>query len=130
MKKFDYPSSCIAYSRGNGKFEIQKLPAQVQFSSVNAALCTDLNNDGKNDVILGGNKFDMLPQFCRLDASYGNVLINNGNKNFSMLESNQSGLEVEGQVKDIKLINSKDKKYILFLRNNDYPAMYKINNSK
>jgi hypothetical protein len=72
----------------------------------------------------------MLPQFCRLDASYGNVLINNGDKNFTMLESNQSGLEVEGQVKDIKLINSKDKKYILFLRNNDYPAMYKINNSK
>lgn len=130
VKKFDYPSSCIAYNRGNRNFEIQKLPAQAQFSCVNAVLCTDVNNDGKNDIILGGNKFDMLPQFCRLDASYGGVLINNGNKDFAVLESNRSGLEVDGQVKDIKLINSKDKKYILFLRNNDYPAMYKINSSK
>lgn len=130
IKEFNYPSSCIAYSRGNGKFEIQKLPQVVQFSCMNAVLCTDINNDGKNDIVLGGNKFDMLPQFCRLDANYGTVLINNGNKNFTALESGKSGLSLEGQVKDIKLITRKDQSYLLFIRNNDYPALYKINTTR
>ena len=53
----------------------KNLPDYVQFSSVNAILCTDINHDGKIDLILGGNKFEFLPQFGRLDASYGHVLI-------------------------------------------------------
>ena len=59
-------------------FSISKLPVQVQFSSVNAILCTDINGDGETDLIMGGNKFGFLPQFSRLDASFGHVLINNG----------------------------------------------------
>ncbi|MDP9231069.1 MAG: VCBS repeat-containing protein, partial [Bacteroidota bacterium] len=73
VKKFNYSSSCIAINEGNGKFTIQKLPTMVQLSSVNAILCFDVNGDNKKDLILGGNQFGFLPQFCRLDASFGHV---------------------------------------------------------
>ena len=30
----------------------------VQLSSVNAIHCTDINDDGKIDMVIGGNEFD------------------------------------------------------------------------
>ncbi|NJO25968.1 MAG: hypothetical protein HC867_09705 [Bacteroidia bacterium] len=54
IKFFNYSSTCIGYNEGNGKFTIRKLPAEVQYSSVNAILCKDLNGDNKIDLVLGG----------------------------------------------------------------------------
>ena len=128
VKYFNYPSSCIALNKGNGKFDIKALPQTIQFSSVNAILCTDINNDGKPDLILGGNKFDFLPQFGRLDASAGDVLINNGKGNFYLPENFSSGLDLTGQVRDIKKIKTKNGECFLVLQNNEYPLLYKLNN--
>jgi len=126
VKKFDYPGSCIAFNEGNGNFSIKKLPADVQFSSVNAILCTDINQDGKADLVLGGNQFGFQPQFGRLDASMGHVLINNGNKNFESIPSAQSGLALRGEIKDIVEVPGKKTRYILILQNNETPSLYKI----
>jgi enediyne biosynthesis protein E4 len=126
VKQFNYPSSCIAINNGKGNFTIQKLPPAVQFSSVNAISYADLNQDGFTDLILAGNKFEFLPQFERLDASFGNVLVNEGKGKFNCLEPMQSGLQLEGEVRDIVQIKKSDKTCFLFLRNNDYPALYEI----
>lgn len=126
VKLFNYCSSIIAWNDGNNHFTIQTLPAQIQFSSANAILCTDINNDGKKDIIIAGNEFGFPPQFGRLDASYGNVLINNGNKQFTVLDYNESGIELTGMVRDIQQINGLKKKQILFLRNSNYPVLYQV----
>ncbi len=128
-KIFNYPASCIAINKGNGKFEVKTLPQMVQFSSVNAILCTDVNNDGKTDLILGGNKFDFQPQFGRLDASFGTILINDGEGNFTPLDPSKSGLQLTGQIRDVKEIKNKEGTYILILQNNEYPLLYKLNNN-
>ncbi len=128
VKKFNYASSIIAINKGNGRFEIQKLPSMAQISSTNAIQQVDINKDGYMDLILGGNNFGFLPQFGRLDASYGDVLINNGKGGFTRLDYLQSGLEVKGMVRDIKEISSAQKTYILFLISDGYPALYEINN--
>ncbi len=126
VKTFNYSSTCIAMNEGNGKFTVKKMPVMVQLSSVNAALCTDVNHDGYTDLILGGNKFDFLPQFSRLDASNGDVLLNDGKANFTLLPSAQSGLQLPGQVRDIKEIAGRKENYIIVLRNNEYPVLYKV----
>lgn len=126
VKLFNYTSSVIAVNDGKGNFSIRKMPAVVQFSSVNAILVTDVNNDGKDDLIIGGNKFGFLPQFCRIDASYGTVLLNDGKGNFSPLTQAQSGISVRGEVKDIKLLTKGDNKNILVMQNNSYPVMYHL----
>jgi len=125
VKTFNYSSSVIAWNEGNGKFTVQLLPLQVQLSSVNAILCKDVNSDGKPDLVLGGNITECLPQFGRLDANYGIILENNGNRQFTEISPAQTAISITGMVRDIKWINGNKGSYILFLRNNDYPVIYK-----
>jgi hypothetical protein len=124
VKQFNFSSSCIALNEGNGKFTIRKMPLEVQLSCVNAIKCSDINNDGKPDLILGGNDFSFLPQFSRLDASYGHLLMNKGKGEFEWIAPGQSGIDIPGEIKDIVEIPVKDKKFFLFLLNNDYPVLY------
>lgn len=120
-------ANCIAYNDGKGNFNIELLPFIAQLSSVQASVIADINQDGKNDIVMAGNFFDLLPQFCSIDASYGQVLLNKGNKNFDPVSSIASGLSVKGQVRDITLVKQKNKTGLLLLRNNDTPLYYQIN---
>ncbi|MEO6707807.1 MAG: VCBS repeat-containing protein, partial [Ginsengibacter sp.] len=126
VKQFNYASSIIALNKGNGKFVIQKLPPLVQISSINAMHQMDINSDGFPDLIIGGNKFGFPPQFGRLDASYGDVLINNHKGNFTRLNYHKTGLEIKGEIKDIVEVSSLQNKYLLFMVNNEYPVLYEI----
>lgn len=126
VKTFNYTASCVAINKGNGQFEIKEIPTQAQLSSVNAILCNDVNNDGKIDIIIGGNTTECLPQFGRCDANYGQILLNDGKGNFETMSEKSSGVNVSGNVKDIKLIHCKNENQILFLRNNDKPVLYSI----
>jgi hypothetical protein len=129
VKEFNYPSSIVAINNGNGNYTIQKLPVMTQLSSVNSIHCLDVDHDGTLDLVLGGNLYDFLPQFERLDASFGDVLLNDGKGKFTWVEQKKSGLNVQGQVRDIVEISNKNSRYILFLLNNDYPVLYNLNNS-
>jgi hypothetical protein len=124
VKNINNLSSVIAINDGKGNFTIQQLPSNIQFSSVNAIQCVDVNNDGKKDIVLGGNNYGVLPQFGRLDASCGDVLINNGKMKFTSLTVSQSGVNVKGEVRAIDAINTATKKYLLFTVNNQKPVWY------
>ena len=79
----------------------------------------DINGDGKTDLILGGNEFGFQPQLGRLDASTGDVLLNDGKGNFLVQGIDQTGIEIKGQVRDMVTIKRKGQAGILFLINND-----------
>jgi hypothetical protein len=127
VKQFNYPASCVAFNKGNGQFTIAKFPSMIQLSSVNAIHCIDLNDDGRPDIVCGGNQLDFIPQLERLDASMGDVLINNGKGSFRWIESNRTGLDLRGQLRDIAEIRSRKKNYLLFLQNDEYPVLYQVN---
>lgn len=124
-KVFDYPTSVIAWNEGGGKFHIQPLPVAVQLSSLNAILPADINGDGLPDLLLGGNQFGFMPQFGRLDASFGQVLINKGKRQFELLSPTLSGVELRGQVRDIVAIRGKAKTQYLFLQNDQKPVLFR-----
>jgi hypothetical protein len=130
VKTVNYASSCVAYNDGKGNFTIKKLPTNVQLSSVNSIAVKDLDNDKFPDLVLAGNFFDLLPQFCRLDASRGIVLHNNQKGNFSVVNDSKSGLNIDGEVKDIKTINIQNQLYYLFLKNSQYPDLYQFQNNQ
>lgn len=127
IKLFNYSSSCIAFNDGNGKFSLQKMPPPLQLSSVNAVKCVDVNGDGFTDFVTGGNLFIFPPQLGRLDAGFGNILLNDGKGKFTCMTPAQSGLNITGEVRDIVEITKKGKSYLLFLRNDDHPVMYQLN---
>ncbi|HMG67842.1 MAG TPA: VCBS repeat-containing protein, partial [Chitinophagaceae bacterium] len=126
-KEFNYSSSCVAINNGNGNFTIQKLPAMAQLSCINRFHCMDLNNDGSIDLVIGGNQFGFLPQFERLDANLGDVLLNNGKGGFIWQDAPKTGLKLRGEVRDIAGIKTKKGMCLLFLQNNEYPVLYKVN---
>jgi hypothetical protein len=130
IKEINYTSSCIAFSKGTGNFEIQALPAGVQLSSVRAVAFADVNGDGHVDLLLGGNEFNFQPQLGRLDASLGNVLLNDGQGNFTLIDEGGSGLGLIGMVRDIALLKGKYGIYLLFLRNNEYPVLFRLKKYK
>ena len=126
-RQFNYSSSCVATNKDNGQFLLSKLPPLIQLSSVNAIHCMDVNTDGYLDLVLGGNQFNFQPQLGRLDASAGDILMNNGKGNFLTLASRQTGLALRGQLRDIVEIRGREKRYLLFLQNDEYPALYQAN---
>jgi len=85
------------------------------------------NSDGKIDLVTGGNQFGFLPQFERLDASFGDLLINNGNGDFIWQDARKTGLKLRGEMRDIEEVKSDANKCLLFLQNNEYPQLLKVN---
>jgi hypothetical protein len=126
VKVFNYCQSIVVYNDGHRKYTVHELPLAAQLSSVNSIVSEDINKDGKADLLLGGNITDCLPQFGRMDANYGLVLINKGNREFIEMPSSQTGITVTGMVRDIKMIPGANNRYVLFLRNDDFPVMYKL----
>ncbi|HYH14588.1 MAG TPA: VCBS repeat-containing protein, partial [Flavisolibacter sp.] len=130
VKTFTFNSSSLAINKGSGQFDVQRLPMPVQFSCVNKIKAIDVNNDNKLDLVMGGNKLHWLPQFSRLDASYGSVLINKGGGKFASLSSLESGLKLKGEVRDLLNLSTKDQQYVLFLLNDEYPQLFQLQTQK
>ncbi len=128
QRQVTFQESAIAINKSNGDFEIKKLPKEVQFSSVNAICVMDVNHDGILDLVLGGNQFEFKPQFSRLDANYGSVLLGNNKGDFSWLPNSKSGFFVKGEIKNIKTIQSKNNKISLIaIINDSAPKIFKHN---
>ena len=120
--------SMIAINKGNGKFEIKVLPKEVQFSCVNAICTLDVNKDGILDILLGGNQYEFKPQFARLDANYGSVLLGNKNGTFSWTPYKESGFFMRGEVKHLKTIKSKNNSTVIIaVINDNKPKIFKRN---
>ena len=113
-------SSIILINNGDFSFEVKKLPNETQFSPIYAITTADFDNDGDQDIILGGNLNGVMPEFGRYDASFGNYLENLGNAGFKYHQKGK-GLKVNGQIRDLKIIN----KELFIAKNNDSLEVYK-----
>lgn len=127
VKQFNYYNSCLAINNGNGNFTIEPLPSMSQLSCINVFQVLDINNDKLPDLVTGGNQFGFLPQFERLDASFGDILINDGNGKFIWQNDANTGINLRGEMRDIKEIKMKDKTCLLFLQNNEQPVLLELN---
>ncbi|HTM91125.1 MAG TPA: hypothetical protein VL095_01810, partial [Flavisolibacter sp.] len=54
-------------------------------------------------------------------------LINTGAGDFIWQDASKTGLNLRGELRDIVELKSKGKTCLLFLQNNDYPALFKLN---
>jgi hypothetical protein len=128
VKEVTNSKSVVALNMGNAEFNIVDLPNQVQFSSVNAIEVLDLNKDDHLDLILGGNEYNYKPQYSRLDANFGSVLLGDGTGEFNWTNYSDSGLFIKGEVKNINQLKSKNQMHLIFGINNEQPKLFKLNN--
>lgn len=124
IKKLNYQKSCVAINKGDNTFEIIELPQKIQLSSVQSVICEDINKDGNIDLVLAGNYYHFKPQFARLDASYGEVLLGKGNGHFEVTDSKKTGFFIKGEVRDMKLLDIPDGKLLIAARNNENPKTF------
>ena len=87
----------------------------------------DFNNDGNLDLIMGGNNFEFKPQFSRLDASYGNVLLGDGNLGFEWQEYDTAGFFVRDEIKHLRSFSDKNgATFMIAAINENKPKIYAL----
>jgi len=111
--KFDNARMKVVYTfdsvylenRGDGSFNSQPLPVNAQLSPIRAIQIDDFNSDGYRDILLAGNFYPVKPSFGgQYDAGYGWLLTGDGQGNFNVLNHNESGFFVRGQVVEMEKI--------------------------
>ena len=128
VKEVVTSSNIVAINDGNGKFTFSNLPARAQLSCVCGIECKDLNNDGTLDLLLGGNNYEFKPQFSRLDANYGSVLLNDGAGNFSWQDYSDSGYFVKDEIKHMQIFkDASGNTFMITAINDGQPKIHRLN---
>jgi enediyne biosynthesis protein E4 len=110
---------------------LSPLPREAQYSPVYGITAGDFNKDGNPDLIVAGNFFGTRIKFGEYDANKGLLLTGNGKGNFSVTSDLQSGLHINGEVRDITEVRmASGKKMLIFALNNDSAKMYGYNLKK
>ena len=111
---------------GKNKFIFHPFGVEAQIAPINAMIYTDVNGDGKADLILAGNEYQVSVNAGRYDASYGLLMYGNGKGVFSPVPPVQSGLIINGDVKDLKVIAAGKKRLLLIAINNQPMQAFNI----
>jgi hypothetical protein len=113
----DYFANAILINKGNLNFDIEPMPWQAQLSCYKTAVVADANEDHLPDILLGGNFYENSVQIGRSDADFGTILLNKGDGKFEAGSIN--GLQIKGQMRNIKKIKIGNKEAFVIVRNND-----------
>ncbi|MCB0629105.1 MAG: VCBS repeat-containing protein [Lewinella sp.] len=123
-------ASSVLLSQPDGTFILEPLPKMAQLSPIYGLLVYDFDGDGLEDILLGGNLYDVKPEAGRYDANYGLFLRGNGQGQFTPVPSKGSGFKTYGQVRDLKLIHIQGRPYVLVARNNDTIQVFGFGNDE
>lgn len=103
-----------------GRFIFHPFPSLAQIAPVNAIVCMDVDGDGNMDIIAGGNEYQAAVTTGRYDASYGVLLKGDGRGGFTAVGAGKSGLILDGDVKDLKVVHTPEGR-VLMVAVNDAP---------
>jgi hypothetical protein len=112
---------------GKGSFSFHPFPRMAQVAPVNAIVCTDIDGDGNADLILAGNEYQAAVTTGRYDASYGLLLTGDGKGGFKMISPVSSGLILDGDVRDLKLIKAGGRRFLVAAVNDEKMRVFQIN---
>lgn len=123
-------ATCLFINQGDGSFSKVLLPEQAQISQTYAIHATDTNDDGKTDLILGGNQTRMKPELGINNASYGLTLRGLGNGEFKPLKAIESGIFVKGEVRQVESVSTASGALLIFIRNNEELKVFRRNSER
>jgi hypothetical protein len=124
--KIQTMESIVLLNQGQGKFEVRSLPWQAQLFPVYAIEPADFDGDGKTDLLLGGNLYRARPETGIYAAGHGLLLKGDGKGNFIALSAEQSGILIDGEIRDFSIIQQGKSKLLLVAMNNDKIKTYRF----
>lgn len=110
----NFLSTALFVNNGGFDFSVVELPKEAQLTPIYAIASDDFDGDGDNDIVLGGNLYNVKPEVGRYDASYGVYLENQGGLDFKTAQ-NGKGFSVKGEVRAMEILNNK----LMVSRNRD-----------
>jgi hypothetical protein len=110
-------------NKGDGTFNIHKLPKEVNYSTVFSIFKVPNKND-TGRVLFAGNYRGVNTWQSPYDASYGVSLEFKKDNKFKAIDN--SGFFVKGEVRHIKLITINKKPCFIVAKNNQKPQFFEI----
>ena len=110
LKKTDDKWQFIAFSN------------ELQIGPVNAFVEMDVTGDGRNEIIIAGNKYEAEVETARYDSSFGAV-VKFTKDSYEIIDPMETGLLLNFNVKDVQKVGE----WIVVGCNNDAIKIYKSN---
>jgi hypothetical protein len=112
--------NCWLENTGNGQLVLHELPVAAQFSAIQGAVTTDVNNDGVKRIFAAGNFYPFRVQLGREDAGKG-VLLQWNAKKHALVQSNLPiGVCADGDVRDMLSVQTANQEQLIIIsKNND-----------
>ncbi len=114
-------NSLLLENTGTG-FIAHALPVESQWYPVYSIVAADVNGDGKKDLIFGGNQTYSRIKFGAYCSGKGDIFINKGQFKFERLLPAQSGISVEGDIRNALFIGER----VIFGINNKQALQYSL----
>lgn len=121
----NYLQSSYLENKGGGTFEITPLPIAAQFAPIYGLVVNDFNQDGHEDVLVGGNDFGMEVSMGRHDALNGLLLTGDGTGNFAPISMQESGVVIPFDAKSLVKLRAKDHDLYIAAQNQGQLRLFK-----
>ncbi len=115
-------------NKGEGVFELRKLPAPAQWTNLNDILLDDFNKDGHMDILAVGNLFVSEIETPRNDAGLGLFLKGNSKGQFESVPMLASGFHTPLDAKKVLSMDVKGKPHIVVVNNNAPLQLFELRN--
>lgn len=113
--------NCWLENKGS-QMVLRQLPIVAQFSTIQGAVQLDVDGDGTNEIFAAGNFYPFRVQLGREDAGKGVLLQWDAKKKVLTSSPLPLGVTVDGDVRDVKAINTNAGEQLLVIAKNNEPV--------
>ncbi len=117
--------SGIFWGQADGAYKWEAFPVDAQLSPIVGFSVTDINGDGKPEVIGAGNLYDTEVETTRYDAGQG-VIMSYADGKWKCHTPLETGFYANGNIRAVKAIKAGDKDAVLCARSNGGLSMYMV----
>jgi len=107
-------------------FRGEPLPVRAQLAPMYAVHTADLMGDGADEIITGGNLYDVKPQAGPYDASRATV-ISYTNGRLGSWPPEISGINTNGEIRNIRLLSRDGETHLVISRYDDEIVIRSLN---
>jgi enediyne biosynthesis protein E4 len=120
-------ASMYLHNDGGGAFSAAPLPTLAQIAPIRSIIPQDVDGDGRLDLIVGGNLYDVEPNTPRADAGNGLWLRGDGRGHFEPVSPRESGFLAPLNVAGLALLETPTGRRVLVANTGDSLQLFRIN---